>query len=124
MVDQHRDKYSKCRMMAPVKHPNFESLCYDVVPGNVNTVFHCVNKGDCSQFLVTCGMTNLLQEGQQEIEKNEITRKELVKFEDVASIPYALDFDIPVVKVICGDLFTGMLTAEGTVWTQGYNTYG
>ena len=69
-------------------------------------------------------MTNLLQEGQQEIENNEITRKELVKFEDVASIPYALDFDIPVVKVICGDLFTGMLTAEGTVWTQGYNTYG
>ena len=47
-----------------------------------------------------------------------------MKFEDVASIPYALDFDIPVVKVICGDLFTGMLTAEGTVWTQGYNTYG
>lgn len=35
-----------------------------------------------------------------------------------------IDFDIPVVKVACGDLFAGMLTAEGQVFTWGYNNHG
>ena len=47
-----------------------------------------------------------------------------MRYEDVASIPYALDFDIPVSKVMCGDLFAGILTAEGQVFTWGYNTFG
>ena len=29
------------------------------------------------------------------------------------SIPFAVDFNIPVVKVVCGDLFSVILTAEG-----------
>ena len=111
-------------MMVPVKHPMFNSLLYDIVPGNVNTMFHCVNANDHTSFLVTCGMTNMLGEGNEEIERNEIMKKELLRFEDVASIPYSVDFDIPVVKVICGDLFSGILTAEGSVFTWGYNTYG
>lgn len=102
----------------------FNGLLYNVVPGNVNTMFHCVNTGDHSSFLVTCGMTNMLSEGNEEIERNEITKGELLRYEDVASIPYSVDFEIPVIKVICGDLFTGMLTAEGSVFTYGYNTYG
>jgi alpha-tubulin suppressor-like RCC1 family protein len=35
-----------------------------------------------------------------------------------------LDFNIPVAKVICGDLFAGLLTAEGEVYTWGWNVFG
>lgn len=44
--------------------------------------------------------------------------------EDVASIPYMIDFVIPIAQVACGDLFCGLLTCEGTVYTWGYNQYG
>ena len=124
IVNENKESYLKCNMMKPVKHPMFNGLLYDVVPGNVNTMFHCINAEDHSSFLVTCGMTNMLCEGNDPIHRNEVLKHELMKFEDVASIPYSVDFDIPVVKVVCGDLFIGILTAEGSVWTQGYNTYG
>jgi len=28
-------------------------------------------------------------------------------------LPYTIDFRIPVFKVMCGDLFAGLLTCEG-----------
>ena len=40
------------------------------------------------------------------------------------SIPYMIDFNIPVAKVACGNMFAGLLTCEGTVFTWGYNNYG
>ena len=43
---------------------------------------------------------------------------------EVPSIPYMIDFDIPVAKVACGDMFSGLLTCAGTVFTWGYNNYG
>ena len=126
IVEENKENYNqvKCSMMVPVKHKMFNGLLYNVIPGNVNSMFHCVNANEHTCFLVTCGMTNMVSEGCEEIERNEITKKDLMNFEDVASIPYSVDFDIPVVKVICGDLFSGILTAEGSVFTWGYNTYG
>ena len=44
--------------------------------------------------------------------------------EEVPSIPYMVDFNIPVVKVACGDMFAAMLTAEGYVYTWGHNSFG
>lgn len=40
------------------------------------------------------------------------------------SLPFQVDFYVPVVKVTCGDAFSGLLTAEGNVHTWGYNHYG
>ena len=57
--------------------------------------------------MVTCGLTVSTQEGKEEIEKNELTKNEIDHLEDVASIPYQVEFDIPVIKVCCGDLFSG-----------------
>ena len=42
----------------------------------------------------------------------------------VESLPYAVEFNIQVSKVMCGDMFFGLLTADGCVFTQGHNKYG
>jgi alpha-tubulin suppressor-like RCC1 family protein len=42
----------------------------------------------------------------------------------IPSLPFSLDFSIPVVKVVCGDLFMGLLTSQGQVFTWGTNHYG
>lgn len=110
-------------MQKPAKHSMFNNMVYNVAPGNVNTIFHCVNNETKDTFVVMCGMTAMPKAGQ-EVNNNELTTADAHKMEDVASIPYMIDFDIPVVKVACGDLFAGILTAEGTVHTWGYNNYG
>ena len=110
-------------MRTPVQHTMFNGIVYDVAPGNVNTIFHCVNKETKDTFVVMCGITTMAQEGE-ELPQNELSAQDAQKMEDVASIPYMIDFDIPVVKVACGDLFAAMLTAEGSVFTWGYNNYG
>jgi alpha-tubulin suppressor-like RCC1 family protein len=33
--------------------------------------------------------------------------------ETIPALPFSLNFMAPVVKVICGDLFAGLLTAQG-----------
>lgn len=101
----------------------FDNMVYNVAPGNVNTLFHCVNNETKDTFVVMCGMTAMPKAGE-EVNNNELTVADAQKMEDVASIPFMIDFDIPVVKVACGDLFAGFLTAEGTVHTWGYNNYG
>lgn len=44
--------------------------------------------------------------------------------QEVPSIPFMIDFDIPVVQVMCGDMFQGLLTAHGQVFTWGSNMFG
>ena len=110
-------------MTAPVRHSMFEGIIYDVAAGNVNTLFHCVNKDTKDTFVVMCGIATCSRDGE-DIQNNELTEEDARRMEDVASIPYMIEFNIPVVKVCAGDLFAGMLTAEGSVYTWGYNNYG
>ena len=110
-------------MTAPVRHAMFEGIIYDVAAGNVNTLFHCVDKDTKDTFVVMCGVTACPRDGE-EIPNNELTEEDARMMEDVPSIPFKIDFNIPVVKVCAGDLFAGMLTAEGSVHTWGYNNYG
>lgn len=91
--------------------------------GNVNTMFHCVNNETKDTFVVMCGMTIAVKDGQ-EIDKNELVHEDVQMLEEVPSIPYMIDFNIPVVKIACGDMFAGILTAEGFVYTWGHNSYG
>jgi alpha-tubulin suppressor-like RCC1 family protein len=44
--------------------------------------------------------------------------------ENIPSVPFGLSFQKPVVKIICGDLFAGLLTAQGEVFTWGWNVFG
>lgn len=44
--------------------------------------------------------------------------------ENIPSIPFGIDFQKPVVKLVCGDLFAGLLTASGEVFTWGWNVFG
>ena len=46
------------------------------------------------------------------------------KLEDIASMPFQVDFKIPVYKTICGDVFSALLTNQGQVFTWGYNKCG
>jgi alpha-tubulin suppressor-like RCC1 family protein len=39
-------------------------------------------------------------------------------------VPYGIEFRHPVVKLMCGDLFAGLLTAQGEVFTWGWNIFG
>lgn len=64
--------YKKNSLRAPLRHQQFEGIIYDVAPGNVNTVFHCVNNETKDTFVVMCGMTIAVKDGG-EIEKNELT---------------------------------------------------
>ena len=52
---------------------------------------------------------------------NIIYEDDLHMMEDIKSMPFGVDFFIPVVKVTCGDVFAGLLTAEGQVFTWGHN---
>jgi len=111
-------------MRTPIRHSMFDSCVYDVAPGNVSSVFHCVNRDTKDTFIVMCGLTIVAKEGQ-EIERNELGEAEAAAaLQEMSSIPYMIDFDIPVAKVVCGDMFAGLLTCEGTVFTWGYNNYG
>lgn len=64
------------------------------------------------------------KEGEEEIEKNMLTMDECKTLEDVPSIPFMISFNIPVVKVVTGDCWGGLLSAEGDVYTWGYNRFG
>lgn len=101
----------------------FNGIVYDIAAGNVNSVFHCVNNETRDTYVVMCGITAMPKDGL-EIERNELAPEDLPRMEDVASIPFMIDFNIPVIKVACGDMYAGLLTSEGSVYTWGCNTYG
>ena len=50
-------------------------------------------------------------------------QEDVEKLQDIASLPYQVEFNIPVLKVSCGDLFSALLTVEGEIYTWGYNVY-
>ena len=63
---------------------------------------------------------------QTQKDKNLFTEEDLEKnmLQDINSMPFEVDFFIPIVKVTCGDVFAGLLTSEGQVFTWGHNQYG
>jgi len=73
-------------------------------------------------FLVGMGQSKILTEKYADDETiNQITEDELFKVQDINSLPFSIDFFIPIVKVTCGDQFSALLTAEGEVFTWGTN---
>jgi hypothetical protein len=65
-------------------------MCAQVAAGNVNSCFLGFDYEGRS-FVVTCGITPVISEGEKEIEENLIT-KEIAsdKFDLVSSLPYSV----------------------------------
>ena len=63
-VDENKADYKKCAMSKPVRHTMFDGIIYDVAAGNVNTLFHCVNKDTKDTFVVMCGIATCSREGE------------------------------------------------------------
>jgi hypothetical protein len=114
LIDQHSLDYVNGAMCKPVRNPMFNNLTYQVAPGNVSTLFLCANIENKETFLVTCGVCFAPNEGCDDKDLNELTADEVqTMMQEVPSIPFMVNFDMPVVQVMCGDLFQGLLTAHG-----------
>ena len=91
--------------------------------GNASSVFLVIDPETRYQTIVYSGLATITKD-----EKNQrqiFHQKECEELLDnIPSIPFGLDFQKPVAKVICGDLFAGLLTAQGEVFTWGWNVFG
>lgn len=91
--------------------------------GNTQTVALCYEHSIESTRLVQMGACHApVSESKKKL--NYITEKELHLVKEICSLPYELDFNLPVVKVSCGNAFAALVTAEGDVHTWGSNRYG
>ena len=124
-IDDVRDEYVSGAMSRPIRNPMFDGFVYQVAPGNVSTLFLCVNPKTKDTLLVACGVCFAPNEGFEDSDVNELTEGDVaVMVQDVPSIPFEVPFNIPVVQIMCGDLFQGLLTAHGQVYTWGSNMFG
>jgi hypothetical protein len=78
-------------MFKPVLHTNFQQMCVQAAPGNINSLFLCVDDQERT-FVISCGITLVTAQGKEEITKNEIAREDLENFEQVPSLPFMIDF--------------------------------
>ena len=73
--------------------------------------------------MVFTGLTTITKD--EESKQIYFSQKETeVLLDTIPSIPFGIEFSKPVTKVICGDLFAGILTAQGEVFSWGWNVFG
>lgn len=122
-VKENDAQYIKHAMKKILKNKLFEKGgILQVAVGNASTVFMYHDKEANMQSVIQSGITIIPTEDN--CEQTVFRKHEMDKLQDIPSIPFQVDFNIPVVKVTCGDLFAGLLTAEGEVFTWGYNLHG
>ena len=56
-------------------------------------------------------------------DKNYFTNQESHLLESLNSLPFQIEFPLPVVKITCGDGFSSLLTSSGNVHTWGSNRF-
>jgi alpha-tubulin suppressor-like RCC1 family protein len=83
--------------------------------GNIHSTALCVDQGTKETMIIQMGIYVMpLEEHEEEANKQNLMRNEdLKKLQDIPSIPFAIDFSIPISKLECGDGFSAILTAEG-----------
>lgn len=59
------------------------------------------------------GSIKILKEQHEDSNINLLYEDKLFMAEDISSLPFEVNFSIPVIKVGCGDTYSAMLTAEG-----------
>lgn len=67
------------------------------------------------------GLIKILKEQYEDSDVNLLTEDKLYMGEDISSLPFEINFSIPVIKVCCGDTYSALLTSEGQVFTWGSN---
>lgn len=107
-------------MSKPVLHDDFNSMVQQVASGNLTSLVLCVDDNK-ETFMVQLGQCKVLSEKYTNETINQITENELYKLEDMNSLPFQVDFFIPIVKVSCGEALCALLTSEGQVHTWGNN---
>lgn len=100
-------------------------MVYQVAPGNVTTQVLCYDQENAESMIISMGSCAVAREmrGKQE-DKIYYKEKDYKFIEDFNSLPFQIDFFIPVIKLTCGDAFSALLTGEGRVHTWGYNRFG
>ena len=94
-----------------------------VAAGNTSAVILVVDNESNYQTVVFSGLTTITKdENSKQIYFSQ--QESEILLDTIPSIPFGLDFNKPVAKVICGDLFAGLLTAQGEVFTWGWNVFG
>ena len=91
-----------------------------MAPGNASSVFLIVDKETNSQTIVQSGLTTICKDEKCTKTVFNVMECDLI-LDTIPSIPFGIDFRIPASKVICGDLFAGVLTTMGDVFTWGWN---
>lgn len=115
-------EYKKYCMLRPQKNDMFKQSLIQVSPGNVSALFLFYDTENRQEMIIQGGMTVLPKD--ESSEKIIFRFNECEQVEDIPSLPFQVDFRIPVVKISCGDLFGSLLTVEGDVYTWGYNISG
>jgi alpha-tubulin suppressor-like RCC1 family protein len=123
IIDGNKEFCEKTKVIKPFKNAMFDGIVYQMAAGNVSTVYNCVSE-NLDTFIVFSGTALELIEGKKECESNYLTNENLVNYQRIGSIPYKISFDVPVSQVICGDLFAGLVTSQGGLYTWGANDYG
>jgi alpha-tubulin suppressor-like RCC1 family protein len=62
-------------------------------------------------------------EGQGIDEKNYMTHSDIDMLQDIPSMPFQIEFRLPIAKVACGDTNYALLSCSGQVFTWGNNRY-
>jgi alpha-tubulin suppressor-like RCC1 family protein len=71
------------------------------------------------------GRQAVAQDDGEDMDQNQFSKEDhMSKLMDIPSLPFQIDFSKPVIKVECGDTYSGLLTANGQVFTWGYNKFG
>jgi len=118
-IKYYQKSKDKACLIKGIKHDNFDKIVQQVACGNISTTVLCNQNNET--FIVQMGSASVLQEKYEDEDINIIYKDDLHMMEDIKSVPFGVEFFIPVVKVTCGDVFAGLLTAEGQVFTWGHN---
>lgn len=110
-VMQNISFYQKSTMKKVIRQTCFQNNSIaQVAAGNTSTVVLVVDHETKYQTIVFSGLTTITKdENSKQIYFSQQDSETLL--DTIPSIPFGLDFNKPVAKIICGDLFAGLLTA-------------
>lgn len=130
LVESNKDFYHKTKKHAfaskPIFQSAFGSIVHQVSCGNISTGVLCVTPETHETMLVMVGTTTVVREqfeGQGIDEKNYMTHSDIDMLQDIPSMPFQIEFKLPVAKVACGDTNYALLSCSGQVFTWGNNRY-
>eukprot|EP00347_Sterkiella_histriomuscorum_P020502 403337553 len=93
-----------------------------VAPGNTQSLMLYKSKSSVNPQIISTGSTVITT--NENDQRQVFTVEQINALEFLESVPFVIDFKIPIVKVSCGKLLCGLVTATGDVYTWGQNPQG